>query len=53
MQADLAVAATLPWLDDLSFSLIGIGLLFLLAGALLITLALRTPHREPAMSTPR
>ena len=48
VQADLAVGATLPWLDDLAFSLIGLGLIFLLAGALLISLALRTSHRGTA-----
>jgi hypothetical protein len=44
VQADLAAGATVPWLDDLAFSLIGLGLLFLLAGALLISLALRASH---------
>jgi len=43
--ADLAVAATLPWLDDVAFWLIGLGLLFLLAGTLLITLAIRRHQR--------
>jgi hypothetical protein len=46
VQADLAIGATLPWLDDLAFSLIGLGLLFLLAGALLISLALRASQRD-------
>ncbi|WP_232828100.1 DUF4389 domain-containing protein [Kribbella monticola] len=41
VQADLGVGATVPWLDDLSFSLIGIGLLLLLGGAVLIALPLR------------
>jgi hypothetical protein len=46
VQADLAVAATLPWLNDAAFWLIGVGLVLLLGGALLISLALR--HQEPA-----
>ncbi|TDU83755.1 uncharacterized protein DUF4389 [Kribbella voronezhensis] len=41
VQADLGVGATVPWLDDLSFSLIGLGLLLLLGGAVLIALPLR------------
>ena len=48
--ADLAVAATLPWLDDVAFWLIGLGLLFLLAGTLLITLAIRR-HQQAAPVT--
>ncbi|TWD81759.1 uncharacterized protein DUF4389 [Kribbella amoyensis] len=45
--ADLTVGATLPWLDDLAFWLIGLGLLTLLGGALLISLAVRRPQRKP------
>lgn len=52
VQADLAVGATLPWLDDLAYSLVGIGLLFLLAGTLLVTLALRASHRDVAPPAP-
>lgn len=52
VQADVAVGATLPWLDDLAFSLIGIGLLFLLAGTLLISLALRASHQVAGPPVP-
>ncbi|TCN29630.1 uncharacterized protein DUF4389 [Kribbella orskensis] len=41
VRADLAVGATLPWLDDVSIALIGTGLLLLLAGAVLIAIPVR------------
>jgi len=43
--ADLKIGATLPWLDDLSFSLVAIGLLLLLIGAVLIAMPLRSRPR--------
>jgi hypothetical protein len=52
VQADLGIGATVPWLDDLAFSLIGLGLIFLLAGALLISLALRASHRDATPPSP-
>ncbi|WP_145814895.1 hypothetical protein [Kribbella amoyensis] len=48
VQADLAVAATVPWLDDLAVSLMGLGALCLLAGTLLISLTTRAVRRQVA-----
>jgi len=46
VQADLTVGVSLPSLDGLAFSLIGLGLVFLLAGGVMVSLALRSPHRD-------
>jgi hypothetical protein len=45
VQADLAIGATFPLLDDLGYSLIALGLILLLVGGLLISLAVRAAHR--------
>ncbi|TCO20306.1 uncharacterized protein DUF4389 [Kribbella steppae] len=46
VQTDLAVAATIPWLDDASYALIGVGLLLLMIGGSLIAITVsRTQHR--------
>lgn len=44
--ADLAVAATVPWLDDVSYALIGSGLIFLMIGGSLIAIAVRRTQQQ-------
>ncbi|HEU4947182.1 MAG TPA: DUF4389 domain-containing protein [Kribbella sp.] len=51
VDAELAVAATLPWLDDLAFWFIGTGLVLLLGGALLVALAINRQQRATEMAT--
>ncbi|GAA3592662.1 DUF4389 domain-containing protein [Kribbella ginsengisoli] len=41
VQADVTIGATIPWLDDVAYTLIAIGLVFLAGGGLLIHLAVR------------
>ena len=54
VQADLAIGATFPLLDDLGYALIALGLILLLVGGLLISLAVRAVHQSavPASTPP-
>jgi hypothetical protein len=51
VEGDLAVAATLPWLNTLSTSLLTAGLLFLIAGSALILIPVRRSRLDKTAQT--